>query len=57
VLPDSRLMIGERYQFEAARRDAGWRLVLIEVTRLWSTEPIPTGALVTATERASGATS
>jgi hypothetical protein len=43
----SRLMIGERYDFDAVRGDAGWRLASIEVVRLWSTLELPTGAVVT----------
>ena len=44
--PQSRLMIGERYRFEAVRGKAGWRLTLIEVERLWSTTPLAAGARV-----------
>ncbi len=49
--PDSRLMIGERYRFDAVRGDRGWRLATIEVTRLWSSHPLPTGAPVRETSR------
>jgi hypothetical protein len=49
--PESRLMLGERYRFEAARGDRGWRLSTIEVARLWSTQPVAAGALVTAANR------
>jgi len=44
--PESRLMIGERYRFEAVRGDGCWRLASIEVARLWSTAPVPAGARV-----------
>jgi hypothetical protein len=44
--PESRLMLGERYRFEAVRGEAGWRLRTIEAIRLWSTQPVPTGAVV-----------
>jgi SnoaL-like domain len=49
--PVSRLMIGERYRFEAARGESGWRLTTIEVTRLWSTEPLAPGARVAEIDR------
>lgn len=48
-LPESRLSIGERYRFEAVRGAAGWRLRAIEVDRIWSTQPVPTGAVVAQT--------
>jgi hypothetical protein len=48
--PVSRLMIGERYRFEAIRDDAGWRLTAIEVARLWSTQPLTPGARITEIE-------
>jgi hypothetical protein len=47
-----RLMLGERYGFEAVRGDRGWRLSTIEVARLWSTQPVAAGALVTELNRA-----
>ncbi|MGH2869755.1 MAG: nuclear transport factor 2 family protein [Solirubrobacteraceae bacterium] len=49
--PESRLMIGERYRFGAARREPGWRLTRIEVARLWSTNPLAAGARVVETNR------
>jgi hypothetical protein len=51
---ESRLMLGERYHFQAARGNHGWRLTTIEVARLWSSQAIPAGALVTQTNRGTG---
>jgi hypothetical protein len=47
VQPEARLMLGERYHFEAVRTDGDWRLSSIEVTRIWSTHAVPAGAVVT----------
>jgi hypothetical protein len=44
--PVSRLMIGERYRFEATHGDEGWLLTAINVTRLWSSQPVPPGARI-----------
>jgi hypothetical protein len=49
--PGSHLMVGARYRFEGVRGDHGWRLRTIEMERVWSTQPIPAGALVTETRR------
>jgi hypothetical protein len=46
VQPQSRLMLGERYHFEAVRTDSGWRLSSIEVTRVWSSDAVPAGSVV-----------
>jgi hypothetical protein len=46
VQPDSRLMLGERYHFEAVRGDGAWRLSSIEVARVWSSHAVPAGAVV-----------
>jgi hypothetical protein len=40
-------MIGERYAFDAVRGDAGCRLARVDVVWLWSTQEVPTGAVVT----------
>jgi SnoaL-like domain len=55
--PYSRLVIGERYRFEAVRGERGWRLSTIEASRLWSSEPLPTGAPVRQTNLAATAAS
>jgi hypothetical protein len=52
--PEGRLMLGERYRFAAVRGESGWRLTRIEVARLWSTQPVPAGALVTQSNRGAG---
>ena len=52
VQPESRLMLGERYHFEAVRGDGAWRLSSIEVTRVWSSHAVPAGAVVTASAAA-----
>lgn len=49
-VPGSHLTIGERYRFGAVRGDAGWRLQSIEVNRVWSTQPVPAGARVAASD-------
>lgn len=49
--PGARLMIGERYRFEATRGGPGWLLTRIEVARLWSTPPLPAGARVAQSTR------
>jgi hypothetical protein len=49
--PDSHLTIGELYHFKAARTDGGWRLARIEVTRLWSTQPLAAAARVAQIDR------
>lgn len=46
ALPEGRLEIGERYRFEAVRGSAGWRLRSIAAERIWSSRPIPAGALI-----------
>ena len=43
----SRLMLGERYHFEAVRTGFDWRLSSVEVTRVWSSHTVPAGAVVT----------
>jgi SnoaL-like domain len=47
----SRLTVGERYRFEAGRGAKGWRLRSIEVARIWSSRPIPSGARVEEADR------
>lgn len=49
--PQSRLMIGEHYRFQAARGEPGWRLTSIKVARAWSTQPLAAGARVAETNR------
>ena len=40
------LTLGERYGLEAAQGEGGWRLTAIEVTRVWSSQPVPPGARI-----------
>jgi hypothetical protein len=47
VQPQSRLMLGELYHFEAVQIAGSWRLSSIEVTRVWSSDAVPAGARVT----------
>lgn len=51
-LPESHLMLGERYAFEAVRTAAGWRLSRVAVRRLWSSAPITPGAPIAQTSGA-----
>jgi hypothetical protein len=45
-LPESHLMLGERYAFEAVRTADGWRLASIATRRLWSSVPVVLGARI-----------